>query len=134
MNFNSLSVFVIFFTTLLFTSACNKEGDITPPIRNGNLRVLVCDITQANYFGGAEVFLYKTNAERTTDAQRLKYYRKTTTDNSDPMNIGGIFYDLPAQSYYIFCRRDLGGGNFLTGGNDCSVKADTITTSYVKVL
>lgn len=99
----------------------------------GNLNVLVCDATQSNYFGGAEVFLYKTDAERTADPQRSNYYRKAITDNSDPQNKGGIFYQLAFQKYFFFARRDLGGGNFLTGAGEAFAKS-CVTTNAIAVV
>jgi hypothetical protein len=102
----------------IFTTGASTGGD---------LRVVVCDATETNYFGGAEVFLYKSDAERTSDPMRLNYFRKTTTDNSDPIEIGAVFYDLVYQKYYVFARRDLGGGNFIQGVGESFV-TNGITT------
>ena len=99
----------------------------------GNLKVLVCDVTQTNYFGGAEVFLYLTEADRTNDPQRANYYRKAITDNSSPQTLGAMFYELPYQKYFLYGRVDLGGGNFLTGTCEGFIIVASTRTLYLVV-
>jgi hypothetical protein len=98
----------------------------------GNLAVLVCDALQT-YWGGAEVFLYKTESDRTNDPQRTSYYQKATTDNSDPQNIGAVFYALTYQKYYVYARHDLGGGNFITGVGESFIQSGKTTKLTVKI-
>ena len=98
----------------------------------GNLNVLVADATQTNYFGGAEVYLYKSDADRTADPQRQNYYRTALTSNSTPITNGAMFYELAYQKYYFFARRDLGGGNFIQGVGEAfvpSCKTSTVICS-----
>jgi hypothetical protein len=99
----------------------------------GDLRVVTCDATQTNFFGGTEVFLYKSDAERTSDPMRSNYFRKTTTDNSNPIDIGAIFYDLADQKYYVFARHDLGGANFIQGVGESFVPAGVVTKLIVSM-
>lgn len=124
-HFNQLFMLAIIFTTLLFSYNCKKDEPAAKP--PGNLQILVCDQSQTTYFGGAEVFLYKSGSDRTNDVNRTNYFRKTTTDNSAPETIGAVFYDLPVQVYYAFGRRDLGGGNFISGTGDYSVTSGQTT-------
>ena len=125
-----LLVLVMFFATLLFEISCKKDETTKPP---GDLKVVVCDTSQTHYFGGAEVFLYKSGSDRSNDLTRKNYYRKTTGDNTDPINIGAMFYSLPSQTYYIYARRDLGGGKFFTGIADCFVPSGMTKTLVVVV-
>jgi hypothetical protein len=108
-----------------------KTLDCSTP---GNLNILVCDVSQMDYFGGAEVFLYKTEAERTADPSRTSYYRKALTDYSNPTSIGARFYSLAPQNYYFFARRDIGSGTFLTGVGVVYAKTciTTNTTAIIK--
>jgi hypothetical protein len=115
---------IIIMAGLLFTTnSCTEDiPTYTKVIQVGcfdvnqtHFKVVVCDITQTNYFGGAEVFVYYTEADRTNDPQRTQYAYKGTTDNGDPAGIGAMFYKMEARKYYIFARRDMGAGNFLTG-------------------
>ena len=89
-------------------------------VNQTHIKVVVCDETQTNYFGAAEVFMYQTDADRTNDPQRTSYYRKSLTDNADPVNVGAVFYNTPFQKYFFFVRREtsVGSGNFLTGVGD----------------
>lgn len=105
-------------------------GALLPP---GDLKVVVCDITTTTFFGGAEVFLYKTDSERFSDPLRQYYFRKAQTDNSDPQNLGAIFYALPFQTYYVACRFDLGGGTFLFGVGESPVPTGKTTKLEVMV-
>jgi hypothetical protein len=70
----------------------------------GNLEVFAEDLSEMTYFGSAEVFLYKTLAERENDPTRVFYYRKGITDNNDPANIGAVFYELQYKKYYFVAR------------------------------
>jgi hypothetical protein len=103
---NSCSEDIPTYTTDVY-QGCNK-------VEETHIKVVVCDALQT-YWGGAEVFVYQTEQARTDDPQRTNFWRKGTTDNSDPTNIGVIFYQTPYQTYYFFARHDLGGGNFITG-------------------
>jgi hypothetical protein len=107
---NSCSEDVPTYVTETF-SGCN---DVTQT----HMKVLVCDITQTNYYGGASVYMYLTEADRTNDPQRQNAYRTATTDNTNPATAGAVFYQTPYQKYYFFARVDLGGGNFITGVNE----------------
>jgi len=104
-----------------------------PLMPNGNLKVMVCDNAQTVYYGGASVFLYNSEADRTNDPQRTAYFQKATTDNNDPMNSGAEFYNLPNRKYYVFCRRDNGGGNYFTGVGESIVPNGKVTSLIVKV-
>jgi hypothetical protein len=68
----------------------------------GNLKIIACDQVGQYYMGGADVFLYKTMAERDNDHLRTAYYRRAITDTGDPVNIGAIFYELKYQKYYFY--------------------------------
>jgi hypothetical protein len=100
---------------------------------NGDIHVLVCDQTQTNYFGGAEVFLYKTDADRNNDPARKNYYRKAITDNYDPQGLGAVFYELSDQQYFLFGRVYLGGGNFLNGVTQGYARNSNIVTFILVV-
>jgi len=127
-------------TTVMFISNSCTESIPTYETTNfigcsdpGNLNVLVSDATQTNYFGGAQVFLYKTDADRTADPQRQNYYRQANTDNTDPITKGAMFYSLTYQKYYFFARRDLGGGNFIQGVGEAFVPSCRTTTVICSV-
>jgi hypothetical protein len=70
----------------------------------GNLEVLAEEPTEFFYMGGAEVFLYKSQADRDNDTLRTGYYRKALTDISQPQVNGAIFYELLYQKYYFFVK------------------------------
>jgi hypothetical protein len=99
----------------------------------GNLNVFIVDSDKVNYYGGAEVFLYKSEAERNADNQRNHYYRVAYTSNTDPVSLGAMFYELANQKYYLFARRDLGGGNFLPGTGESFVPAGVITKLVISI-
>jgi len=124
--FNPLLILVLFVTTLILTDSCKKD-EAKPAPSPGDLNVVVCDVSQSNYFGGAEVFLYLSSADRTNDPQRTSYYRKATTDNSDPIFIGAAFYKLNYQKYYVFARHDLGFGNLIVGEGESFITSGQTT-------
>jgi hypothetical protein len=109
---------------------CFRTGN--PVIKPGNLKVLVC-YTFLTYWGGAEVFLYLTESARTNDPQRTSYYQKATTDNTDPANIGAVFYALTFQKCYVYARLDKGGGQFITGVGESFIQSGKTTTLIVKM-
>jgi hypothetical protein len=94
----------------------------------GNLQILVCDALQTMYYGGAEVFLYLSDADRTNDPQRQNSFRKSSTPNTDPNINGAMFYTMPFQKYYFFARRDLGGGNIIQGSGEAFCPTCRTTT------
>jgi hypothetical protein len=81
----------------------------------GDLAVMVTDTSHSGFFGGVTVFLYLTEADRANDPHFYNYYRRATTDCFDAENIGAVFYALTTQKYFVFCRLDRGGGNYLEG-------------------
>ena len=120
----------------------NKNNSASSPLWNfttitlpdpGDIQVIVCDITQTNYYGGAEVFLYRSESDSRLDPQRTSYYLKAITDYSDPVSNGAVFYALPYQKYFFYCRKDLGGGNFLNGFAEFFVKSGIIVTLVIVV-
>jgi len=114
---NSCSDTVPTYTTDTF-QGCND-------VNQTHMKVVVCDATQTNYFGGADVFMYLSESARTNDPQRTLYSQHAVTDNTDPANVGAVFYKTPYQKYYFFARRDLGAGNFLTGVGEAFPKMCT---------
>ena len=114
-------------------TASSSEWNFTTGAEPGNLEVFVTDTLEETYYGGAEVFLYKSEADRSNDPQRTSYYQKTACDNTDPINIGAIFYRLLNQKYYVFCRWDDGMGDIKTGEGESFVPAGKITKLTVKV-
>lgn len=103
----------ILLCTVVF-SACKK--DITVPVvpctTPGDLEVRVCDITQTNFFGGAEVFLYNTATDRDADVSRTNQLDKRITDSTDPNTSGATFYQLASQRFYFYARWTNGTLNF----------------------
>ena len=122
---NSCTENVPTYTTETFVG-CND-------VNQTHIKVLVCDQAQTLYFGGAEVFMYLSDAERAADPQRTQYYQKATTDNTDPANVGAVFYKTPWRTYYFFARRDNGGGNFITGTGEIAPKMCTTTPCVITV-
>jgi hypothetical protein len=114
------------------TSSVWNFTTAAPVQSTGHLKVLVRDALQT-YYGGAEVFLYLTESARTNDPQRTNYYQKATTDNSDPINIGAVFYLLHYQKYFLFARHDLGGGNFIYGVGESFIQSGKTTELIVIV-
>lgn len=110
--------------------ATNKNGTgygnvlsfTTPTYPPGGLNISACDPDQTNYYGGVDVFLYKTDEDRTNDITRTKYYLKSTTDKVDPMNVGAIFNDLFVAEYFAFCKWT-DGSQTLTGTCDIWVES-----------
>ena len=128
---------VIFITNSCTESVPTYTNDIPQgcqDVARTHMNILVCDVTQTNYFGGVEVFMYLTDADRTNDPQRTQYSQHAFTDNTDPINKGAMFYKTPFQKYFFFARKDLGGGNFLTGTQDsyptwCTTKNVVVVVS-----
>jgi len=101
-----------------------KTGEpILPP---GDLDVFFCDATGTNYFGGADVYLYRSYSERFNDNSRTNYFSKASTDNTDPFHTGAIFYALTYQKYYIACSWSNGTVTF-TGEGECFVPKSQTT-------
>jgi hypothetical protein len=103
-----------------------------PILPDGDLQVIVCNQTSTNFYGGAQVYLYKSYSERLNDASRTSYYRMAVTDNTDPVNVGAIFYGLTYQKYYLFVKwTDM--TNTYTGEGETFVPKGKMTKVTVKV-
>jgi hypothetical protein len=81
------------------------------------LQVFVCD-KAGKYLGGDEVYLYETKEYRANDTNLTNYSFKAATDSTNPSSNGALFDKVNYPKYYIYCRRNMGGGNFLTGTNE----------------
>jgi hypothetical protein len=114
-------------------TASSSVWNFTTGAEPGDLEVFVTDTLEETFYGGAEVFFYKSEADRTNDPQRTSFYKKAITDNTDPINIGAIFYRLINQKYYVFCRWDQGMGDIFTGVGESFVPAGKKTKLTVKV-
>jgi hypothetical protein len=102
--------FLLFGAIFFVVNSCTEDNPTYENINfigcstPGNLEVKAKDQVGMYYMGGAEVFLYKTMAERDNDPQRTAYYRKAATDQTDPQNIGAVFYELQYQKYFYAVR------------------------------
>ena len=133
------SINVVFSLLLIISisfSAC--KDDTTPPTPTppctdpGNLEVRVCDITQTNFFGAAEVYLYNTAAERDADVSRSNYLSKKLTDSANPNTTGAMFYNLQSKQYYFYAKWT-NGINTFTGKGDSQVTTCKTTVVSCKV-
>ena len=128
---------ILFSLLLLFTvsfSACKDETTTPPPpcTDPGHLEVRVSDNTSTNYFGGAEVYLYNTAAERDADVSRTAYLSKKLTDTTDPTNFGATFYSLDSKTYYFFAKWT-NGTNTFTGKGEGMVTTCKTAVVFCKV-
>ena len=115
-NFKLRLLFGIFVSIIILSVSCKKD-DANPATSlpgKGDLNVIVCDV-QETYYGGAEVFLYKSSTERTNDPQRTGFVSRLNTYYDAPSDSGAVFKNLSSQKYYVWVRYDLGLGNFITG-------------------
>ena len=69
----------------------------------GDLEIFVVDNIGTSYYGGADVYLYKSDADRTNDPQRTNYFQKASTGTTDPSAEPALFSNLPVARYYLFC-------------------------------
>jgi hypothetical protein len=104
---------------------------IIPCMEPGNLFVIARDQKNVSY-GGADVFLYKSLDDMNKDPGRTKAWRTAVTSNSDPLNIGAVFYSLPYQRYYFVVRIiRMSPGDTLTGNGDAYVPGCIDTKIHV---
>jgi hypothetical protein len=54
----------------------------------------------AGYYGDFDVYVYKTDADRTNDVSRTNYFKHGVTTVSN----GVTFYTLPPAHYYVYCQ------------------------------
>jgi hypothetical protein len=118
----------------------NKNNAATSPVWSfttldappGDLKVIVCNVAGTAYYGDADVYIYKSYSERLNDASRTSYFRKASTDNTDPHLKGAIFYALVYQQYYLFCSWTNGTVTY-TGEKECFVPKGQMSTCTVKI-
>jgi len=125
LNMLKRSLGIFFSVTLLFVTlffSCKKDVDNNPiPCSDpGALEVRFCDITQTNYFGPADVYLYTTDSARTADVNRTAYLYKRLTSSSNPSSSGALFGNLSAKRYYFYAKY-VAGANTFTGTGDALV-------------
>jgi hypothetical protein len=112
----------LLFTVIFFSCSKDDPANNTPCTALGSLEVRVCDQTQTNYFGPADVYLYATDSARTADVSRTGYLYKRLTSSSSPDKEGALFGLLEAKRYYFYAK-------FVAGPNTFTGKGDYVVTN-----
>jgi hypothetical protein len=106
-----------------YGNALKFKTQSLPP---GNLQVRVMYL--GSRCGGANVYIYESAADRTTDVTRTNYYAASIADVPN----GAVFFDLPITKFYIFCKW-VNGSQTCTGTGEMTTQSSQTTTIEVTV-